>query len=88
MIWAMNNYNGEQFLNVGTGVSTSIKDLAEMIAAKIRYKGELVFDTSKPEGMMKKCLDVSLINSYGWYYTTTLKGGLEKTIEHYLEMKK
>ncbi|KKU12541.1 MAG: NAD-dependent epimerase/dehydratase [Parcubacteria group bacterium GW2011_GWC2_45_7] len=81
----MQNYDGKQFLNVGTGEDISIKELASMIKDIMGYGGALVFDTTKPDGMPKKLLDVSLLHQLGWRHTISLRDGLEKTYEWFLE---
>ena len=70
-----------QFLNVGTGVDLHIKDLAEMISSYIGYSGEILWDTSKPDGTPRKLLDVSEINKLGWKAQISLREGLKNTIE-------
>jgi len=72
-------------INIGTGLDCSIKYVAEMIADIISYKGELVFDTSKPDGTPKKLLDVSLINKMGWKSEIDLYDGLKETYLWYKE---
>lgn len=74
------------FMNVGTGEDISIKELANMIAAKMKFPGNLVFDDSKPDGTMRKLLDVSRIQSLGWKHKIALPDGLDKVIEHYQNM--
>ena len=81
VLWIMNNYDEKQFLNVGTGSDVSIKELAYIIKKLVDYEGELVFDSTKPDGMPKKLLDVSKIESSGWRHTIGLEDGLRKTIE-------
>ena len=61
-----NNGNLLSFLNVGTGIDISIKDLAELVAEYVEYKGEIVWDSLKPDGTPKKQLNVARINSLGW----------------------
>lgn len=78
-------YDAAQFLNVGTGVDMTIRELAEAVAAVVGYQGELRFDMSMPDGMPRKVLDVSRIHALGWRAKTTLKSGLEKTYEYYLK---
>jgi len=88
MIWAMENIEKtEKFLNVGVGKDISILELASIISDKVGYQGRFDFDQSKPDGMMKKRLDVSKINTLGWTYKTSLDVGLNKTIEYYRELK-
>ena len=71
------------FMNVGTGEDIEIGELAKIIAQKMNFKGELIFDTSKPDGTMRKLLDVSRIKSLGWSPTVTLDEGLEIVIKHF-----
>ena len=73
------------YLNVGTGIDISIKDLAEMIASKFNYKGDIIWDKSKPDGTPVKVLDVSRINSLGWEAKIDLETGLENTIKFFKE---
>ena len=81
----MKNYNEKQFLNIGSGKEIKIKDLAKLLKEVIGYEGELVFDTTKPDGMPKKLLDISRISKLGWKPTTDLKQGLEKMYKFFLE---
>ena len=80
------NGNKIDFLNVGTGKEISIKNLAEMISEIIDYKGEIIWDTSMPDGTPRKLLNVSKIHTLGWESKIPLKIGLEKTIKEYQEM--
>jgi len=70
-------------INVGCGEDISIGELAQMIARLMNYKGKLVQDTSQPDGMMKKLLDVSKIKNLGWKPEVTLEEGLKKSINGY-----
>lgn len=81
----MEKYNEKQFLNIGSGQEIKIKDLAKLIKEVVRYEGELVFDTTKPDGMPKKLLDISKISKLEWKPTTDLKQGLEKMYKYFLE---
>lgn len=85
VLWLMNNYDAPDFLNVGTGQDVSIKELAFMIKEIAGYQGELVFDTTKPDGMPKKLLDVSKLTALGWTAHTELKTGLKETYNWYKE---
>ena len=79
-IFLMNNYEEkDSFINVGTGEDHSIKELAETVRDIVGYTGEILWDTSKPNGMLRKLLDVSKIHKLGWHHTTALKDGIEKT---------
>lgn len=75
-------------INIGTGVGTSIKELAQMIAELISFKGKINWDTSKPNGASRKVLDVNRMkNTLQWYPSWTLQKGLEATIKWYLQNK-
>lgn len=84
-IYLMQNYNGNIPVNIGTGIDISIKDLANKIKQAIGYTGELIFDTSMPDGTPRKLLDVSLASQLGWQAQTSLDIGLQKTIDWYVE---
>jgi GDP-L-fucose synthase len=79
----MLEYDGEKFVNIGTGHDLSIKDLAELIQKIIGFEGNLVFDTSKPDGTPRKLMDVSYLNSLGWTYKTELEEGLKIAYEDF-----
>ena len=72
-----------QFLNVGTGVDLSIRELAEAVAQTTGFKGEIHWDNSKPDGTPKKQLDVSLLASLGWRAQISLEEGLKSTVALY-----
>ena len=72
-------------INIGIGEDISIKDLAGMVAQVIGYDGEIGFDTTRPDGTPRKLLDVTKIKSMGWSPRTSLKQGIRKTYEWYLE---
>lgn len=86
-IYLMNNYNGNQFVNVGVGKDLPVKELAEKIKKVVGFKGEIVFNTSKPDGTPRKLVDVSKLNELGWQAQTTLDEGLEKAYDWFLENK-
>lgn len=79
----MENYDDPAFVNIGSGRDISIKELAELIAAKTGYAGEIVWDTTMPDGMMKKCMDVSKMNEFGLYTTIALEDGVMQMIASY-----
>jgi len=72
-------------LNIGTGEDISIKDLALMIKTKVNFKGDLIFDTSKPDGTPRKLTDVSKINQLGWKHSIQLEDGITKMYQWYLQ---
>ena len=76
-----------EFLNVGTGNDIKIKDLAKIVAAKIGFKGKIIWDKSKPDGTPRKLLDVTRINKLGWNASISLERGLEETIKSYIYEK-
>ena len=76
-----------KYLNVGTGNDMKIKKIAEKIAEKFRFKGEILWDSSKPDGTPKKQLDISKITSLGWQPKTSFDEGLNLTISNYRYLK-
>ncbi len=80
-LFLMDKYNDPEIVNVGTGEDISIKDLAEMIKKVIDYEGKVIWDTSKPDGMPQKLLNVSKINGLGWRYKINLETGIKRTYE-------
>tara|TARA_B100000242_G_C43017920_1_gene473496 strand:- start:90 stop:1049 length:960 start_codon:yes stop_codon:yes gene_type:complete len=70
-------------INVGTGIDCTIKELAETIAEVTEFKGELFFDTSKPDGTPRKLMDVSRLKDLGWEHSISLKNGLADTYNWY-----
>lgn len=72
-------------INVGTGEDCTIRELSDVIARVVGYKGEIVFDTSKPDGTPRKLLDVSRLRMLGWYHEISLEQGLSSTYRWFLE---
>lgn len=83
----MQIYSGNDFLNIGTGKDITIKDLALLIKDIVGFKGELTFDTSKPDGTPRKLLDVSRLHAAGWKEKYSLKEGLRVTYKWFIENK-
>ena len=81
----MLRYDSGDIINVGTGKDITIKDLAETIADVVGFKGEIVWDTSKPNGTPRKVLNVDKIKSLGWEPKVNLREGIVKTYELYKE---
>ena len=77
-VFLMKNYSEEGFINIGVGEDLSIKELVEMIKGIIGYKGEIVFDSSKPDGTPRKLMDVSKLWALGWKASISLKDGIEQ----------
>ena len=84
-LYAADNYIGESFINIGVGVDYTIRELSETIQQVVGYDGELFFDTSKPDGMFRKVLDVSNFNNLGWESKVSLEEGLSLTYDWFLE---
>ena len=81
----MQNYDDESIINIGMGQDISIKELAELIKDIVGYEGEIVFDSSQPDGTPKKLCDVTKLNSLGWKSKTSLRNGIELTYQWYLD---
>jgi GDP-L-fucose synthase len=77
-VFVMKRYSGLEFLNIGAGEDIGIADFARLIAEVVGFGGQIKFDTSRPDGMPRKLLDVSRINALGWRATTPLREGLER----------
>jgi GDP-L-fucose synthase len=85
VLLASKNYSEPIHLNVGTGRELSIKSLAELIAKKSGYEGEIKWDSTKPDGTPRKVLDISRITALGWQPTITLEQGVVSTINWFKE---
>jgi GDP-L-fucose synthase len=82
-LFLMEHYNDPAIINIGVGKDISIGEMAEMIKKIAGFTGELVFDTSMPDGTFQKLLDVSKINALGWQPKISFEQGLKKTYEEY-----
>ncbi len=82
--YLMLNFDESNFINIGTGIDLTIKDLALLIKDVVGFKGELIFDATKPDGTPRKLMDVSKLNGLGWKHKVELKEGLELTYRDYL----
>ncbi len=78
-IFLMQNYDSSEIINVGTGEDRTIEEIAKLINVEVGFNGRLVFDTTKPDGMMRKVLDVNKINSLGWRAKTDFEEGIKLT---------
>ncbi len=90
-LFLMDNYSEAEHINVGTGEDLSIRSLAELIGSIVHPEAELVFDTSKPDGMPRKVLDVGKLHQLGWKHQIQFRDGLEATyawfIDNYAEAR-
>ena len=85
VIYALENKLSEHLYNVGSGKDITIKVLAETIQKAVGHQGEIIWDSSKPDGTPRKLMDVSKMKAMGWTYTTELDEGIEKTYKWFLE---
>lgn len=83
-VFLMENYNGSEIINIGTGEDVTIRELTNLIAEVTGYQGEIRWDTSKPDGTPRKLLDVSRLHSLGWKHRTSLREGLRLAYEDFL----
>ena len=86
-LYLMNNYNGDNIINVGVGRDQSIRELAEMVGEVVGFKGDLRLDHTKPDGTPIKLLDVSKLTALGWQAHTPLAEGINKAYQWYLEQQ-
>ncbi|HCV34435.1 MAG TPA: GDP-fucose synthetase [Acidimicrobiaceae bacterium] len=84
-LFLMDHYSGAGHVNVGTGVDLTIRELAEAVRDLVHPSAELIFDTTKPEGMPRKVLDVSRLSDLGWTASTSLVDGLVDTYRWFLD---
>ena len=84
-VFLMNNYNGEQFVNVGTGEDLTIRNLAEMVQEVVGFEGELRWNTDKPDGTPRKMMDVSRLREMGYMHKIDLPTGLRQTYQDFLK---
>lgn len=80
-IFLMQQYDGKDIINIGTGIDITIADLADMIQEIVGFQGEIVWDRTKPDGTPRKLLAVDRIKALGWTAKTDLKAGLQKTFD-------
>jgi GDP-L-fucose synthase len=83
-LFLLANYDSPEIINIGTGTDLTIRELAELICDVVGFKGDLVFDPSKPDGTPRKLLDISKIESLGWKPTISLREGIAQTYEWFL----
>ncbi len=83
-LFVMRNWSGPGFLNVGSGEDIAVGDFARAVADTVGYRGDLVFDASRPDGTPRKLLDVSRLDRLGWHATTSLRDGLKLAYADFL----
>jgi GDP-L-fucose synthase len=82
-VYLMENYSSEKFVNVGTGEDISIRDLASLIGEVVGFKGNIQYDSSKPDGTPRKLMDVSYLHSLGWKHRINLREGIKSVYKEY-----
>ncbi len=87
-LFIMEKYNEKEIINVGCGEDISIKELAELVKETTGFKGQLVFDTTRPDGTPRKLLDVTKLKNLGWQYKISLKEGLQTAYQDFLMKQK
>jgi len=83
-VFMLEHYSAEQHVNVGAGEDVTIADFARIVAEVVGYQGQLTFDSTRPDGMPRKLLDVSKLTAMGWRALTPLREGLAKAYADYL----
>lgn len=83
-VFLMENYSGDETVNVGTGKELTIRELTGLVAKVVGYEGEILWDASKPDGTPRKLLDVSKLEKLGWRYKTELEDGIRLAYEDFL----
>jgi len=83
-VFLIKTYSGEEPVNIGVGTDLSIAELARMIADVVGYRGEIVYDRSRPDGTPRKLVDVSRLTALGWKAKLDLRAGLQKTYQNFL----
>ena len=87
-LFLMDHYEDDEFINVGIGSDVTIAELASTLKQVVGFTGEILFDTNKPDGMMRKLLDVSKMTSLGWQSKISLPDGIQNTYDWFLQHKK
>lgn len=85
VVFALENQFQDNLYNVGTGTDLTIKELAELIQATVGHEGEILWDSTKPDGTPRKLMDVSKMSDAGWSAKTTLEEGIQKTYQWFLQ---
>jgi GDP-L-fucose synthase len=85
VLYLLHAYDGEPIVNIGWGKDLSIRELAELLMSVIDYNGQLLFDTTKPDGTPRKLLDVGRLTALGWAPTIALREGIQSTYAWFLE---
>ena len=84
-VFLMDHYSGNETVNAGTGKEISIKELTSLVAEVVGFTGDILWDTSRPNGTPRKLLDISKSKALGWTYKTGLKEGIRLAYKDFLE---
>lgn len=87
-MFLLERFNSPELINVGSGFDVTIRELAEMVGREAGFTGQIFWNTSMPDGMMKKCLEVSKLNSLGFKPSTPLPEGIRRTVAEYRAIKR
>ena len=85
-LFLMENYNGSELVNIGTGEDVTIKNLAALVKQIIGFQGEIVWDNSKPDGTPRKLMDVSKLHGLGWHHKIALEDGIKLAYQNFLKL--
>lgn len=85
-VFVVNNYSGEEHINIGTGKEISILELAQLVSKTVGYEGKIVCDTTKPDGKMRNLIDSSKLLGLGWKPKYTIADGIRKEYEYFLQI--
>ena len=85
-LFLMENYNEPELVNIGTGEDVTIKNLAALVKQIVGFKGEIIWDTSKPDGTPRKLMDVSKLHGLGWHHKIALEDGIKLAYQDFLKL--
>jgi GDP-L-fucose synthase len=85
-LFLMENYNESELVNIGTGEDVTIENLAALVKQIIGFQGEIIWDTSKPDGTPRKLMDVSKLHGFGWHHKIALEDGIKLAYQDFLKL--
>lgn len=85
-LFLMENYNEAELVNIGTGEDVTIKKLADLVKQIVGFQGEIVWDSSKPDGTPRKLMDVSKLHGLGWHHKIALEDGIKLAYQDFLKL--
>ena len=86
-VFVLKNYSSSQFINIGTGEDITIAEFAQTVAEVVGFRGQIVYDTSRPDGTPRKLVDVSRLSTMGWRAKITIREGLGKAYADFLSKR-